>query len=76
MTDNEAMAWEAFAKVVMNFLGNHKSENYVKIVQKLVDTFKTVGANRSIKLHYLYSHLWAYSWNCTLTHDLTNHENI
>ena len=20
--------------------------------------------------------LWAYSWNCTLTHDLTNHENI
>ena len=39
MTDNEAMAWEAFANVVMNFLWNDKSENYVEMVQKLVDTF-------------------------------------
>ena len=56
MTDNEAMAWEAFANFVMNFLGNHKSENYFEIVQKLVDTFKTLDANMSMKPHYLHSH--------------------
>ena len=57
MTDNEAMAQEAFANVVMNFLGNHMSENYVEMVQKLVYTFKTLGANMSIKLPYLHNHL-------------------
>ena len=57
MTGNEAMAWEAFANVVMNFLGNHMSENYVEMVQRLVDTFKTLGANMSINLHYLHNHL-------------------
>ena len=29
ITDNEAMALEAFTSVVMNFLGNHIRENYV-----------------------------------------------
>ena len=57
MTDNEAMAWKAFVNVVMNFLGNHKSENYVEMVQKLVDTFKTLGATMNIKLFYLHRHL-------------------
>ena len=55
MTDNEAMAWEAFANVVMHFLGNQKSENYAEMVQKLVDTFKTLGVSMSIELHYLQS---------------------
>ena len=45
MTDSEAMAWETSAYVVMNFLGNHKSENYVEMVYKLIDTFYTLGAN-------------------------------
>ena len=57
MTDNEAMAQEVFTNVVMNFLGNHKCENNVEMVKKMVDTFKTLGANMSIKLHYLHSHL-------------------
>ena len=40
-----------------------KSQNYKKIVQKLVKTFKTLGANISIKLHYLDSHLDYYPKN-------------
>ena len=35
MTDSEAMAWETLAYVVMNFLGNHESENYVDMVKNL-----------------------------------------
>ena len=57
MTDNETMAWEAFVNVAMNSLRNHISETYVEMVQKLIDTFKTLGANMSIKLYYPHSHL-------------------
>ena len=57
MTDSEAVASEAYANVDINFLGNHKSENYVEMVQKSVDTSRTLGANMNIKLHYLHSHL-------------------
>ena len=49
--------WEELGNVAINFLGNYKSENYVEMVPKLVDTFMTLGANMSIKLHYLHSQL-------------------
>ena len=58
MNIKEKAAWNAFDEVVKNFLGNEKSVNYENIVKNLVKTFKTLGANMSIKLHYLDSHLY------------------
>ena len=55
--EDELAAWEAFAEVVHNFLGNVKSDRYEEIVGALVDSYRVIGANMSIKLHYLYSHL-------------------
>ena len=57
MTNNEALAWEAFVNVVQNFLGKHKSENYEDFVHNLVSSYHNIGANMSIKMHYLFSHL-------------------
>ena len=34
MNPREAPAWKPFVGVVRNFLGNNRSENYVKIVKK------------------------------------------
>jgi hypothetical protein len=57
MIENEASAWRAFVDVVQNFLGKHKSENYKDIVSNLISTYHVIGANMSIKMHFLFSHL-------------------
>ncbi len=57
MSENEASAWRAFVDVVQNFLGKHKSENYKDLVSNLISTFRDIGANMSIKMHFLFSHL-------------------
>ncbi|GBP33781.1 hypothetical protein EVAR_25382_1 [Eumeta japonica] len=57
MTVPESDAWKSFVLVVENFLGNHKAPNYEEIVQNMLTNFQTLGANMSIKLHYLRNHL-------------------
>ncbi len=57
MSKNEASTWRAFVDVVQNFLGKHKSENYKDLVSSLLSTFCDIGANMSIKMHFLFSHL-------------------
>ena len=57
MTLDERNAWHAFCEVVRIFLGNYKSSQYKSIVRNLLKTYKVIGANMSIKLHYLASHL-------------------
>ena len=53
----EARAWEAFSKVVHNFLGNKKADNYIELVQELLLSLQDLGCRISIKEHYLHSHL-------------------
>nr|CAI5835337.1 unnamed protein product [Callosobruchus analis] len=57
MNEVEGEACTSFVAVVEKFLGKHKSENYVEIVNKMLNSFKALGCNMSIKLHYLDSHL-------------------
>ena len=57
MSKLEKNAWLSFKDVVKNFLGNTRAKNYTKIVQKLLESYKTLGCNMSIKLHFLHSHL-------------------
>lgn len=57
MRKNEKNAWLSFKDIVEIFLGNHRAKNYEDIVSKLLDNYKKLGCNMSIKLHFLKSHL-------------------
>ncbi|CAG9783583.1 unnamed protein product [Diatraea saccharalis] len=39
------------------FFGNMKSPNYKKIVSKLLQDYRVLGCNTSLKIHFLHSHL-------------------
>ena len=49
----ERTAWNSFAPVVREFLGNHKAENYVELVARLVKTCSRRDCRMSFKVHML-----------------------
>jgi hypothetical protein len=53
----EQDAWVGFKSIVANFLGNHKSHDYVDIVKRCIETYRIMGCNMSLKIHLLDSHL-------------------
>ena len=53
----ELSAWTAFTNVVKFFLGKLKASNYKELVETLLTSLYQLGANMSIKLHFLHSHL-------------------
>ncbi|MGH0179042.1 UNVERIFIED_CONTAM: hypothetical protein FKN15_002173 [Acipenser sinensis] len=57
LTSKEKAAWNSFVAVVRGFLGNHKAENYVELVENLVKNYGTMGCRMSLKVHILDAHL-------------------
>ncbi|UYV72499.1 hypothetical protein LAZ67_9003416 [Cordylochernes scorpioides] len=57
LNEVEAAAWNSFRNVCKNFLGNVKVENYRDIVNDLLLSYKALGCNMSLKIHFLHSHL-------------------
>ena len=57
MTDVELSAWSSFVSLVKNFLGNHKALNYVQLVENMLTKYQEMGANMSIKVHFLHGYL-------------------
>jgi hypothetical protein len=53
----EKAAWKSFKNVTTSFLGNHKAENYCDMVADLVKSYKAMGCNTSLKVHFLDSQL-------------------
>ena len=53
----ELRAWNAFQTICKNFLGNVRSADYVGYVETLLQTYKSMGCNMSLKIHFLHSHL-------------------
>ena len=53
----EMAAWTSFVQVVQNFLGNKKATDYKRLVQNMLSSFRKLGYNMSIKVHYLQCHL-------------------
>ena len=49
MISFEFSAWRTFVDVAWNFIGNHRSCNYVKWVTNFIDKFQEIGANMSFK---------------------------
>ncbi|UYV76224.1 hypothetical protein LAZ67_13003088 [Cordylochernes scorpioides] len=57
LNEVEAAAWNSFRNVCKNFLGSVKVENYRDIVNNLLLSYKALGCNMSLKIHFLHSHL-------------------
>ena len=53
----ELAAWNALKSVVVNFLGNHRHEQYADMVDDLLKAYEQLGARMSLKMHFLHSHL-------------------
>ena len=60
----EESAGKSFFQVTESFLGNHRAVNYNEIVNSMLKHFKELGANMSIEVHYLHSHLDNFPDNC------------
>jgi hypothetical protein len=65
----EKAAWEAFRGVVRGFLGNRKDDNYQQLVTELLQTYRDLGCNMSLKIHFLHSHLAFFPENCGAVSD-------
>ena len=63
MNDVERAAWRDFVQVVQNFLGNTKSPNYIELVESMLTSYNNLGANMSIKVHFLDNHLERFPGN-------------
>jgi hypothetical protein len=57
LTTKERAAWNSFVAVVRGFLGNHKAEYYVELVENLVKNYGKMGCRMSLKVHILDAHL-------------------
>jgi len=57
LNETERNAWLPFKRICKDFLGNHKAANYQDIVQDLLTSYKAMGCNTSLKIHFLDSHL-------------------
>ena len=64
MTTLEVNAWNAFVGLVQNFLENHRSNEYVNVFKSMLNSYRNNGANTSIKIHFLHSHLDRFPENC------------
>jgi len=57
LNETERNAWLSFKRIYKDFLGNHKAVNYQDVVHDLLTSYKAVGCNMGLKIHFLESHL-------------------
>ena len=57
LNTTERNAWLSFKRICKDFLGNHKAANYQDVVQDLLTSYKAMGWNMILKIHFLESHL-------------------
>jgi hypothetical protein len=57
MTKIEEDAWNTLQEAVNTFLGNTKDHLYKEIERNMLDKYKLLGCNMSLKLNFLASHL-------------------
>jgi len=50
-------AWLSFKRICKSFLGNNKAVNHLDIVQHLLTSYKPMGCNMNLKIHFLESRL-------------------
>ena len=65
----EKAACEAFKGVVHGFLGNRRENTYPQLVKELLEKYRALGCNMSLKIHFLHSHLDFFPQNCGAVSD-------
>jgi len=58
LNDTERNVWLSFKRISKDFFGNKKSANYQDAVQNLLTSYKAMGCNMSLKIHFLESHFF------------------
>ena len=56
----EKLACESFKKVCDKFLGNHRSEDYVQVVNGLLSHYHDMGCNMSLKVMCFTTLIWIF----------------
>lgn len=56
-------AWISLVSVVGHFLGKRKAQNYFEMANEIINSFRFLECNITIKMHYLDSHLDRYPEN-------------
>jgi hypothetical protein len=57
LSEVERAAWKSFQNVTTHFLEYQEAENYCNMVADLVQSYKAMGCNTSLKVRFLDSHL-------------------
>jgi len=57
LNETERNAWLSFKRICKDFLRNQKAANYQDAVQELLTSYKAMGCNMSLKIHFLEPHL-------------------
>ena len=55
MTPVEKKPWIGFKNVVNGFLGNKKSPNFKTFVNNMLQAFRKLGCNMSLKVNFLFN---------------------
>jgi hypothetical protein len=53
----------SFQTICKDFFGNHKAANYQDVVQDMLTSYKAMGCNMSLKIHFLELHLDSFPEN-------------
>ena len=69
LLQQEKNAWDSFKQVVSGFLGNRRDDNYIALVDNLLNSYEKLGCNMSLKIHFLHSHLDFFPPNCGAVSD-------
>ena len=65
----ERNAWMSFTRICKDFLGNNKAANCQDVVQDLLTSYKVMGYNMILKIHFLESHLDIFPENLSKVSD-------
>ena len=56
LNETERNAWLSFKRICKDFLGNQKAANYQDVAQDLWTSYKAMGCNMRLIIHFLESH--------------------
>ena len=63
LNESERNAWLSFKRICKDFSGNYKAANNQVLVQYLLNSYKAMGCNMSLKIHFLESHFDSFPEN-------------
>lgn len=61
LSEVELKTWKALKNVAANFLGKNRRDDYHAMVQEMLDGFRALNVNMSLKVHFMNSHLDAFA---------------